>query len=147
MLGIGAFAIFWNIYKKTNELRKIDKGKMILRIRQRGFEIIDKSIRYPIYFVFVVMIIIVSSNTIVNHKFYHPLLLFIIFYIIILFLPHDCVIYEKGIKLGYLFVRWEDIERINVNGDVIEIKAKNRLKKIRIKDKDGKVKKIIEKFV
>ena len=45
-----------------------------------------------------------------------------------------------------IFVRWEDIKEVKWEDGMLEIKADKVVTPIKIKDENGKIKEIIEKF-
>ncbi len=58
--------------------------------------------------------------------------------------PRKCHIYEKGIQIGYSFVKCDKVSEYEWEDGLLKIKFKGIPRKIVIEDKEGKIKKIVE---
>ena len=73
-----------------------------------------------------------------------PLISLLICNVMIFIVPRRCGIYEKGIRYGMIFVKWEDIREVKWKDGILRIKADKIVAPIKIKDENGKIRKIIE---
>lgn len=84
--------------------------------------------------------------SVVEGKFYLlPLFIVAISNTMIISLKRKVEIYEKGIKYGFIFAKWNEIERVEWKNGILKIKIDKVIGRIRIKDKNKRIKEIIEK--
>jgi len=144
---IGLSILGFELYRQKKKLNEIDKGRKILEIRQKEYEIIPKSTKIGVL-VFVcgvvicgILIGLITLNTLWT---LYPLLITLY---LIFFTERRYEIYEKGIVNGMQFIKWDEIKKVTWENGILEIKAEKVTGSIMIRDEDMKIKKIIEKYV
>ena len=149
LLGVGGVIFGFEIYRLNKKIEKIDKGAKILEIEQRSIENLPKSLRNAMVLVCCMLVFGIIVNAITRNEVYLPLISVLIANMVILMSKRRYEIYEKGIRHGVLFTRWNEIESIEWKDGILKIKAGKGLRKkmLRIRDDDGKIKSIIEKYV
>ena len=143
---IGLSILGFKLYRQKKKLNEIDKGRRILEIRQKEYEIIPKSTKIGVL-VFVcgvvicgILIGLITLNTLWT---LYPLLITLY---LIFFTERRYEIYEKGIVFGMQFIKWDEIKKVKWENGILEIKAKKIIGSIMIRDEDKRIKKIIEKY-
>ncbi len=61
--------------------------------------------------------------------------------------PRKCYIYENGIQCRVWFIRWDEIKDFEWKNGVLRIKAKGIRRELLLEDKNGEIRKIVEKMV
>ena len=147
VLALTGIIISFLTYRQQKKLKEIDKGRKILEIRQKGYEIIPKSTKIGVL-IFVcgvvisgILIGLINLNTFWT-LYPLPITLYLIF-----FTERKYEIYEKGIVFGMQFIKWDEIKKVKWENGILEIKAKKVIGSIMIRDEDKRIKKIIEKYV
>jgi uncharacterized membrane protein YobD (UPF0266 family) len=138
---VGGAILGFEIHRQNKKLEKMDKGRKILEIKQRGMETLPKSLKNAM----VLICCIFAFGIIVNV--YLPLISVLIANLVILTSERRYEIYEKGIRYGMVFIKWNEIKEVEWNDGILEIKTGKVLGCIRIRDEDRKVKNIVEKYV
>ena len=124
----------------------MNKGRKILEIKQRIYEILPKSLRYAMIFVCCLLAFVIIVNVIHGNNIGFSLIPLLVCYSIIFFVKRRYEIYEKGIVYGMQFIKWDEIKNIKWENGILEIKAKKIVGSIMIKDEDMKIKKIVEEY-
>lgn len=94
----------FEIYRQNKKLEKIDKGRKILEIRQRGIEVIPRTLKYAVVFLCFLLVIGIIVNAIYENDMLIPLLAILIANLVVLTAEKRYEIYEKGIRYGMVFV-------------------------------------------
>jgi hypothetical protein len=74
-----------------------------------------------------------------------PLITVLICNVIVFLTPRKYEIYEKGMRYGLVFVGWDEVREIEWKNGVLKIKT-GKIACIRIRDKNGNLKDVIEKY-
>ena len=148
LAGLGLSILGFELYRQQKKLKKMNKGRKILEIKQRSYEILPKSLRYAMIFVCCLLTFGIVVSVIIG-DFFHllPLVSVLICNLVIFFVERRYEIYEKGIVYGMQFIKWDEIKKIKWENGILEIKAKKVIGSIMIRDEDKRIKKIIEKYV
>ena len=144
LAGVGGIIIGFEIYRQNKKLEKIDKGRKILEIEQRVIESLPRDFRYALAVIYIILgiciIMAITSNTFALI----PLISLLIVNLVILIAPRRFEIYERGVRYGMIFVKWEDIKEVKWENGILRIKADKIVAPIKIKDENWKIRKIIE---
>jgi len=148
LAGVGGGIILgFEIYRQNRRIEEMDKGKKLLVIEQRSIDTLPRDFKYALAIVYFLLVICIIVDAITSNA--HQLILFIsllVVYSVIFIAPRRYEIYERGVRYGMIFVKWEDIKEVKWEYGILRIKADKVVAPIKIRDKDGKIKKIIEKF-
>jgi len=149
LLGVGGVIFGFEIYRLNKKIEKIDKGAKILEIEQRSIETLPRSLRYVMIVSSCLLAVAIITNAVAGNEVFIALIPILIVNVLGLVAERKYEIYEKGIRHGVLFTRWNEIESIEWKDGILKIKAGKGLRKkmLRIRDDDGKIKSIIEKYV
>lgn len=145
ILGLSGVILAISIHKQRKEMEKLDKGKKLIEVEQRRFEILPKYLSYGLVLINLSVVMIVIMGAMEGH--YSLPLLAVVPSITVFSTPRKIEIYEKGIKHGLIFVKWNEVENFEWENGVLKIKTKKVLGGIQIKDADQKVKRIVEERI
>jgi hypothetical protein len=145
LAGVGGIILF-KIYRHNRRLEKVDKGNKLLVIEQRVIDILPKDFMYALAIVHFLLGICIVAAIILDVHTLIPLVSLLICNVIIFIVPRKYEIYERGIRYGMVFVRWEDIKEIKWEKAILIIKA-DKISPIKIRDKDGKIKEMVDNLV
>jgi len=148
LIGAGASIFGFELYRQQKKLKETDKGRKILEIRQRGYEVLPKGLRNGMVLLCFLLAFIVVIGVIYRDYMMIPAALSILMlHLIILMTERRYEIYEKGIVYGMQFIKWDEIKEIERKNELLEIKTEKVLGCIRVKDEDKRIKSIVEKYV
>ena len=147
VLGLTGIIISFLIYRQQKKLKEIVKSRKILEIKQRIYEILPKSLRYAMIFVYCLLAFVIIVNVIYGNNIGFSLIPLLICYSIIFFVERRYEIYEKGIVYGMQFIKWDEIKKVKWENGILKIKAEKVIGSIMIRDENMGIKKIIEKYV
>ena len=147
LAGVGGIILVFEIYRQNRKIEEMDKGNKLLAIEQKVIDLLPRDFRYALGIVFsligicIIVAVISSVHTLI------PLISLLICNVIIFIVPRRCEIYEKGIRYGMVFVRWDDIKEVKWENGILRVGADKIVAPIKIRDENGKIKKIIEEFL
>jgi uncharacterized membrane protein YobD (UPF0266 family) len=146
LAGVGGGIILgFEICRQSRRIEKMDKGKKLLVIEQRSIDTLPKDFRYALAIVYFLLVICIIVDAIISNA--HQVILFIsllVVYSVIFITPRRYEIYERGVRYGMIFVKWEDIKEVKWEDGILRIKADKIVVPIKIKDENGKIRKKIE---
>jgi uncharacterized membrane protein YobD (UPF0266 family) len=143
---VGGAILGFEIHRQNKKLEKMDKGRKILEIKQRGIEILPKSLKLAMVLICCILAFGIIVNAITGNNVYLPLISVLIANLVIFASERRYEIYEKGIRYGMVFIKWDEIRDVEWDDGILEIKTGKVLGCIRIRDEDGNVKNIVEKY-
>jgi hypothetical protein len=146
------------VVKLENRLKKqiesMDKGKKLAEVVERPWMWIRRDVKIFIagigVFAFCIAIIILIEVFQGNSKIVIVLLPTIATIPAVItpnLVPRKRYIYEKGMSLGLRFIEWNEVTGYEWKNGLLEIRFKGMPKKIVVEDKEGEIKKIVEKYV
>ncbi len=145
---MGWSIIILEISRQNRKIEKMDKGRKILEIKRRGIDTMPESLKYAMILVCCCLGFgIVAGAATGDYSTLFMLTTVLIADLIILALPRKVEIYEEGIRDGARFVKWREIERVEMKDRVLEIKPERDFRKIMLRDEDGSLKSVVEKYV
>ncbi len=119
---MGWSIIILEISRQNRKIEKMDKGRKILEIKRRGIDTMPESLKYAIILVCCCLGFGIVACAATGDYSMLPLTTVLIADLIILALPRKVEIYEEGIRDGARFVKWREIERVELKDKVLEIK-------------------------
>ncbi len=136
---------------KIRKLESVDRGRKLVEAienPQKSKQIIAGMVVY-ICSVAVAIIFGVIEAIQGNTKFITSIIPYIgtLPAVVTAFSPRKCHIYENGIECRLHFIRWDEIKDFEWKNGVLRIKAKGVRRELLLEDKNGEIRKIVEKMV
>ncbi|MDK2782343.1 MAG: hypothetical protein PWR13_1371 [Archaeoglobi archaeon] len=141
----GAILVF-EIRRQNRKLERMDKGRKILEIKQRGIEAVPKSLRIAAILLCFILVFGIIVNAITGNEVYLPLISVLIADLVIFMSERKYEIYERGMRYGMVFVKWDEIRDVEWKNGILEIKTEKTFGSLRIRDKDGRVRDVVERL-
>jgi hypothetical protein len=147
LLGVEGIIMGIVFYEQRKEVKKVNKGRKIFEIEQRGYEVLPKLFVY-LFIILSCFLIVGVTLSVIEGKFYLlPLFIVVIANIMIISLKRKIEIYEKGIKYGLIFIGWNEVEGVKWENRILKIKTNKVIGEIQIKDENEEIKEIIKKYL
>lgn len=146
LIGAGGAILVFEIRRQNRKLERMDKGRKILEIKQRGIEAVPKSLRIAAILLCFILVFGIIVNAITGNEVYLPLISVLIADLVIFMSERKYEIYERGMRYGMVFVKWDEIRDVEWKNGILEIKTEKTFGSLRIRDKDGRVRDVVERL-
>ncbi len=141
----GVMILALEIRRQNKKLESLYKGRKILEIGQRGYETLPKSLRRAMYAILCMLTLIAIISAVERDAIVLLIITVILANLVIFGTTRKYEIYERGIRYGMIFVEWSEIEKIDVEDGTLKLKTSRSIE-IRIRDEDGGVRTVIERY-
>ncbi len=140
------------IKTKRGKIRELEKGKKLAETVEKPWKSRQIMAGVIVYICAVLVAIIFGVIEVIqgNTKFITRIIPIIgtLPAVITAFLsPRKCYIYENGIQCRVWFIKWDEIKDFEWKNGVLRIKAKGIRRELLLEDKNGDIRKIVEKMV
>ncbi len=151
-VGILLFLSIVLLLTKRGKIRELEKGKKLAETVENPWRSKEIAAGVLVYICAVLVAIIFGVIEVIqgNTKFITSIIPIIATLpaVITAFLsPRKCYIYENGIEWRSWFIKWDEIKDFEWKNGVLRIKAKGIRRELLLEDKNGDIRKIVEKMV
>ena len=151
-VGILLFLSIVLLLTKRGKIRELEKGKKLAETVEKPWKSRQIMAGVIVYICAVLVAIIFGVIEVIqgNTKFITRIIPIIgtLPAVITAFLsPRKCYIYENGIQCRVWFIKWDEIKDFEWKNGVLRIKAKGIRRELLLEDKNGDIRKIVEKMV
>lgn len=152
-----SFLIILLLYSLYIWVKKLEKGKLLLKVKSSPLDAMGKKNKKYFYIVCTIMAIsvgVIAYISFSSFQYFLPLAVMLILFPITFKIKGNYEFYEKGIRFRARFIPWEDFKSYKKEGNEIVLIAdiKHFWEKLwkgnlYFEDKNSKIEKVVEKMI